>query len=284
MRLAELDAVTIDAYGTLVRLRDPVPALRAGLAQLGVEREPAAVARAFAKETAYYRERSFEGRDDETLYELRRRCVAIILDELRSELAPEAFVDGFVAAIRFELLPGVEAALAALRRRGLAVAVVSNWDFALPRLLEGLGLTAKVVGSGGTVTDQLPAPNAFVAPNSQVIIYAGATKPSDMVAVPELYGKSFLDAKRTLESMGLFIKYHKKTLPHFVQWKQMGYGTYTLGLEPANCHVGGRAEERAAGSLTVLQPGEQRNYRIEIGILDGIEEMEEFTRAIHFTA
>ena len=158
MRLAELDAVTIDAYGTLVRLRDPVPALRAGLAQLGVEREPAAVARAFAKETAYYRERSFEGRDDEALYELRRRCVAIILDELRSELAPEAFVDGFVAAIRFELLPGARVALDALRRRGLTVAVVSNWDFALPRLLEGLGLDGVPVVTSAEVGAAKPNP------------------------------------------------------------------------------------------------------------------------------
>ena len=104
MQLAELDAVTVDAYGTLVGLADPVPALREGLAALGVERGAEAVARAFAKEAAYYREHSFEGRDDESLYDLRCRCVAIILDELRSELAPEAFVDGFVAAMRFELL------------------------------------------------------------------------------------------------------------------------------------------------------------------------------------
>jgi stage V sporulation protein D (sporulation-specific penicillin-binding protein) len=69
-----------------------------------------------------------------------------------------------------------------------------------------VGLTARVVGSGDVVTDQLPAPNAYVAPKSQVIIYAGAEKPTDLVAVPELYGKSFTDAKRALESIGLFIK------------------------------------------------------------------------------
>jgi HAD superfamily hydrolase (TIGR01509 family) len=140
MRLAELDAVTIDAYGTLVRLADPVPALRNGLAALGVERGADAVARAFAKEAAYYREHSFEGRDDASLYDLRRRCVAIILDELRAELAPETFVDGFVSAMQFELLPDAGPALDALRRCGLTVAVVSNWDFGLLQHLRGLGL------------------------------------------------------------------------------------------------------------------------------------------------
>jgi stage V sporulation protein D (sporulation-specific penicillin-binding protein) len=72
--------------------------------------------------------------------------------------------------------------------------------------LEGLGLTVRVVGSGDTVTDQLPTPNAKVAPNSQIIIYAGGSRPTDTVPVPELYGKSFLDAKKTLERLGLFIK------------------------------------------------------------------------------
>ena len=140
MQPAELDAVTIDAYGTLVRLTGPVPELRAGLAALGVERDAEAVGLAFAKESAYYREHSFEGRDEASLYDLRLRCVAIILDELGSNLEPAAFVDGFVAAMRFELLPDAGAALQKLRRHGLAVAVVSNWDVGLARHLGGLGL------------------------------------------------------------------------------------------------------------------------------------------------
>lgn len=161
MRLAELDAVTIDAYGTLVRLADPVPALRDGLATLGIEREAEAVARAFAKEAAYYREHSFEGRDDERLYDLRRRCVAIILDELDAELAPEAFVDGFVSAMRFELLPDAGGALRALRRRGLAIAIVSNWDYRLPQHLAGLGLADVLVVTSAEAGSPKPDPAVF---------------------------------------------------------------------------------------------------------------------------
>jgi len=161
MRLAELDAVTIDAYGTLVRLADPVQALRHGLAALGVERDGEAVARAFAKESAYYREHSYEGRDEASLYELRRRCVAIILDELGSDLAPEAFVDGFVAAMRFELLPEARAAVEGLRRRGLAVAVVSNWDYGLPQQLHGLGLSDVTVVTSAEAGAPKPAPAVF---------------------------------------------------------------------------------------------------------------------------
>jgi HAD superfamily hydrolase (TIGR01509 family) len=140
MRFADLDAVTVDAYGTLVELADPVPALLAGLAELGVEREAEAVAGAFAVEAAYYRERSFEGHDERSLFRLRRECVAIILEELGAELEPEAFVEGFVTAMRLELLPDAAAALHALQRRGLSVAVVSNWDIGLGEQLRRLRL------------------------------------------------------------------------------------------------------------------------------------------------
>jgi putative hydrolase of the HAD superfamily len=161
MRLAELDAVTIDAYGTLVRLTGPVPELRAGLAALGVERDAEAVGLAFAKESAYYREHSFEGRDEASLYDLRLRCVAIILDELGSDLEPAAFVDGFVAAMRFELLPDAGAALQKLRRHGLAVAVVSNWDVGLARHLGCLGLGDVTVVTSAQAGVPKPDPAVF---------------------------------------------------------------------------------------------------------------------------
>jgi len=161
MRPADLDAVTVDAYGTLVRLRDPVPALQDGLQRLGVERDAEAVAAAFAREVAYYRERSFEGRDEESLRRLRRECVAIILEALGSDLPPDAFVDPFVAAMRFELLPDAGAALARLRRYGLAVAVVSNWDIGLHEQLHDLGLGDVAVITSAEAGAQKPDPVVF---------------------------------------------------------------------------------------------------------------------------
>ncbi len=80
--------------------------------------------------------------------------------------------------------------------------------------------------------------------------------------------------------LGLELRYHQKTLPRFVQWKMMGYGAYVLGMEPANSYVEGRNVERAAGTLPMLQPGEQRSYRLELNVLDGVEEIEACTRAI----
>jgi HAD superfamily hydrolase (TIGR01509 family) len=161
MRAADLDAVTIDAYGTLVGLADPIPALLEGLAALGVDRDPDAVARAFAKEVAYYRQRSHEGREDATLYALRRECVAIILDDLGAELDPAEFVDGFVGAMRFELLPGAREAVEQLRRLGLELAVVSNWDVGLREQVRGLGLDGMTVVTSAEAGAPKPDPAVF---------------------------------------------------------------------------------------------------------------------------
>src|SRR5512133_1371602 len=59
-----LDGVTIDVYGTLVTLVDPVPALTAALAARDVERDRQAVAHAFRTEVAHYAQHSAEGHDD----------------------------------------------------------------------------------------------------------------------------------------------------------------------------------------------------------------------------
>ena len=40
-----------------------------------------------------------------------------------------------------------------------------------------------------------------------------------------------------------------------------------LGLEPANCSVLGRAADRAAGRLPVLEPGEERVTRLEVRVV-----------------
>ena len=62
----------------------------------------------------------------------------------------------------------------------------------------------------------------------------------------------------------LSLRYQKATLPNLVQWKMMGQGTYVLGLEPANCRVTGRSQERSRGTLKSLEPGEQCKFSVEI--------------------
>jgi hypothetical protein len=64
--------------------------------------------------------------------------------------------------------------------------------------------------------------------------------------------------------LGVSLRYALAEYPILVEWKMMGEGMYVVGLEPANCHVEGRAKERERGTLVMLQVGEQRRYGLEI--------------------
>lgn len=141
---AELDAVTVDAFGTLVRLADPIPGLRAALAAHGVERPAEDVERAFAAEAAHYVPRSHEGRDPASLAALRRDCAGVFLAALGADADPGDFAPAFVGALRFAPVAGAPEALARLRALGLSLAVVANWDCSLPEHLGRLGLDRAV--------------------------------------------------------------------------------------------------------------------------------------------
>ncbi len=78
------------------------------------------------------------------------------------------------------------------------------------------------------------------------------------------------------KNIGLFVRYRQKELPRYIEWKMMGEGTYVVGMEPANCGVGGRAKERAAGTLQFLEPGEERHFLVQIGVLEGEEALSNF--------
>lgn len=55
-------------------------------------------------------------------------------------------------------------------------------------------------------------------------------------------------------------------LPYLVQWKMPGAGMHVLGIEPANCHVEGRAAERQRGSLVMLGPGQSAYYHLKLSV------------------
>jgi putative hydrolase of the HAD superfamily len=139
-----VEAVTIDAYGTLVVLRDPVPSLQRSLAERGVERSAGETRAAFAAEVAFYVVRSHEGYDAGTLAELRRDCAAVFLEAARAALDPDEFVPAFLDALVFETEPGAADACRALAGGGLRLAVVSNWDVGLHDRLGELGLAGLV--------------------------------------------------------------------------------------------------------------------------------------------
>jgi HAD superfamily hydrolase (TIGR01509 family) len=133
MNAAAIDAVTIDAYGTLATIVDPFPRLQ----ELLPRHDRNDIERAFRAEASFYSAHAARGRDAASLLELRDACVAVFNEHLGSALTASEYVE----ALAFELLPGVRAALERLRSLGLALAVVANWDFSLHERLEELGLT-----------------------------------------------------------------------------------------------------------------------------------------------
>ena len=68
------------------------------------------------------------------------------------------------------------------------------------------------------------------------------------------------------EAMGIdaCVHFDSNELSELLQWKSMGSGDYALGLEPANCRVGGRASEREAGRLKYIEPGEIKHIGLKI--------------------
>ncbi|MDQ3894026.1 MAG: HAD-IA family hydrolase [Actinomycetota bacterium] len=140
MRFADVDAVTVDGFGTLLQLRNPVPALAAALRARGVDRDEAAVTRAFREEARYYRAHAQTAGDHIRLQTLRRDCTAVFLAALEADLDVEEFAPAFLAALVFELVPGAVQTIAALAGRGLELAVVANWEISLRDHLRTHGL------------------------------------------------------------------------------------------------------------------------------------------------
>jgi hypothetical protein len=64
----------------------------------------------------------------------------------------------------------------------------------------------------------------------------------------------------------LALSWPAATLPRMHQWVHPASGLYVLGVEPANCSVLGRAADRAAGRLPVLEPGEERVTELRIAV------------------
>jgi putative hydrolase of the HAD superfamily len=159
-----LDAVTIDAMGTLVELDAPVERLAQALQDRGVETSANRVAEGFRTEVAYYLAHKLDAQDTEALAALRRECSRVFLEAAGASLDPADFTDAFVDAMVFQPLEGAVGALRRLRAAGLALACVSDWDIGLSEQLETVGLDSHfdLVLTSAEVGAAKPDPKLFV--------------------------------------------------------------------------------------------------------------------------
>jgi hypothetical protein len=95
----------------------------------------------------------------------------------------------------------------------------------------------------------------------------------DMVAEPD--GRVPVAIVNPQINQGMYVIYNQRQMPSYLEWRMMGEGQYAVGIEPCTNSFG-RELVRQAGKLIVLQPGEKRVYDLEVGVLDGIQDIQVF--------
>lgn len=142
-------AVLLDAGNTLLRAEPPVAVRYAEAGQRhGLELTPAQIKQAY--ETLWPQ---FRARREQKLFrtspagtrDFWREFVSAIFEPWRDRIDDvEAMFgelyDGFAAGAAWQLFDDVVPSLQRLRQRGLSLAVVSNWDYRLHRILDDKGI------------------------------------------------------------------------------------------------------------------------------------------------
>lgn len=174
-RFAELDAVTIDGYGTLLELDDPLGHLERELAKRGASATRDALERGFAAEVDYYLAHNRDAGDEGGLGRLYVGCARAFLHEVGLALDPEEFAGAFPFA--FRPVAGAAAAVDALAGRGLALAVVANWDHGLHEQLRRHALAPRfaTVVVSAEVGAAKPDPRPFEVALERMSVAASRT-------------------------------------------------------------------------------------------------------------
>ena len=137
--------------GTLLTFEPPAPHLRAALgARTGTDVGEAVAARAMRAEITYYRAHLHEGSDAAGLAALRRASAEAMRPALEgpaASLESEELTGALLESLRFRAYPEVPWTLRELRRRGIRLVVVSNWDVSLHERLAETGLAPLVDGA-----------------------------------------------------------------------------------------------------------------------------------------
>lgn len=192
--------------------------------------------------------------------------------------------------------PFIEVAgtISEFRMFGAAFRVRRTWRVALQH--NSLSLCDHVTNDGGSAAPHMVLYHCNVGYpllDAQTVweIDAEATTPRDAVAraalgrwnvggepEPEFSEEVFIHVPRADEAgwaratatnpalrdgTSLTVAYRPDQLPALFTWRMLGYGTYVMAAEPANCaEVRGREAAAAAGTLPLLQAGETREYQL----------------------
>ncbi len=76
-----------------------------------------------------------------------------------------------------------------------------------------------------------------------------------------------------MSGIGVYIKSSVGTLPYFCEWKMLDERDYIVAIEPSNVKCENRSVLRQKGLLPILKPAESKVMDIEIGVLEGKEQI-----------
>jgi hypothetical protein len=81
---------------------------------------------------------------------------------------------------------------------------------------------------------------------------------------PDADGRCAVAVRSPAAGLCVEVEWDATTLPRLHQWVHRATGVNVLGIEPANCSVLGRAADRAAGRLPILEPGAVRSTMLTV--------------------
>ena len=84
--------------------------------------------------------------------------------------------------------------------------VIGKTEEEAASVLENLGFTYKTIGDGDTITDQVPSGGVKIPTGSQVILYMGGEKSTELITVPNVLGEHPDTAQSRLKSNNLYMR------------------------------------------------------------------------------
>ena len=96
--------------------------------------------------------------------------------------------------------------------------------------------------------------------------------------VPDAQGDVHVGLINDRLQLGLYWKFPLAEIPIVNHWQHFHRGTYVTGIEPGNASMLGRQWNRERGLLQRIEPGQVREFHLEMGVLDGAREIAAFER------
>ncbi len=192
-----------DSYGTLLEMDDFYGRLQRNFARLGAQFPPDVIKRAAHAEMRHYMSGARLANTLESWNNLRHDCALILETAIREqghkiELSAEQVMQILSDSVVYQPFPGVKATLAALKKRGVRLGVLSNWDFKLQNALEDAELAPffDFALSSAQAGTEKPARDFFEKGFALARRFKPDLKPKECFYIGDHYEKDVLGARQ----------------------------------------------------------------------------------------